>query len=292
MAFFAIVIVMILLQLWSGYSRLHQDSWFFSWHGRVDSALNSYPKFALAVTLLLPIMLLSLVDDLSAHLFWGLPQLALLTLMLLYCLGRGNYNELIDDYCKAWLAGDHQAALHKINRFQRGEAPSATTLTAMHSRALTILFYRAYERLFPILFWFVVGGIEAALLYRLIFLSVYRGETAEQIPDSLATKLLRFMDFIPERIFVLAMALQGNLINAMAVFKQYALDYSVTSQQFVAEAGMAAMGWDHAQLDLSGEEDNRRFIQQAASDIYAAKALLKRAAMVCLGLIAVLVILF
>lgn len=69
MAFFAIVIVMILLQLWSGYSRLHQDAWFFSWHERVDSALGSYPKFALAVTLLLPIMLLSLVDDLSAHLF-------------------------------------------------------------------------------------------------------------------------------------------------------------------------------------------------------------------------------
>lgn len=276
MSALAVLAVFILLQLWGSGSRLHRDAWFRRGYAVLAWVPAGWPRTAMVI--LPPVFLVALCAGIASALPTDLPRFALDVLVLLYTMGRGDFNADLRAYLRNWRMGDFDAAAETARCFTGdlpGELPDSPR--ELHNSVRTAVFYRGFERWFAVVFWYLFAGPAVALMYRLIFLLARQPEATH--PDrQLCSSALYYLEWLPLRILGPAFCVVGNFQRCARV-----ISASVTSSRPTEELLDA---WGRAALSSGmGVRKSADFVVAAGDELRDAGLLLLRSALLWLLLI-------
>jgi len=235
------------------------------------------PVFMLATILVLPVLIvrLSLGDSL-----FGFPYLLLAVFVLFFSLGPKDIGEDIDEYCGALEAGDEDRISASVKAMTEAELPDGVAERTQHFEEAVCI--QANNRLFAVIFWFVVLGPVGAWAYRVTDLVRRRavfnaardttpndGEVAaEATVDRFlqaAGQLHGWLAWIPARLTAIGFGLAGSFDSAKSAWRSSAGDQTLSlsehNEQLLARVGTAAL----ALQKLDEESDTERAVRGAAA---------------------------
>ena len=178
------------------------------------------PVILLATMLALPVFLV--VFGLGDLLF-GVPYLILAIIVLFFSLGPNDIGEEIDEYCKA-VESDDEERLRQTSKALI-EAVVPDEVEERIRRVEEAVCVQANNRLFAVIFWFVLFGPAGAWTYRVTDLirrrAVFnssRGDEEGGAADNVlyaATTLHGWLAWIPARLTAVGYAMAGSFEEAV-----------------------------------------------------------------------------
>jgi len=235
------------------------------------------PVILLAVLLVLPVVaiMFSLGETLQ-----GFTYLILAVFVLLFSIGPKDIGEEVDDYCKALESEDEERIQHAAKAIIEGDVP--TDARERIARVEEAVCVQANNRLFAVVFWFVVLGAVmsyigplAAWSYRVTDLirrrAVFNAARDEELNSSSerirdAAELVHgLLAWVPARLTALGYATAGHADDAIAALRapteERDASLSEHSEHLLARVGVAAL----ALQDLPDESIKERGIRGARS---------------------------
>lgn len=207
MTFLSVFLVLVLVQWWGSGAPLQKDGWFdryLHWLERRPS--RAWPKLQLLLAVVAPALVLWLLTWAVAE---GLSEGWLIFIavpVLLYSLGRGGFSAEVQAYVEASERGDSVSAAQHLAALQGNAVEDADPedWASMHRQALKTIAYRGCERMFAVLFWFLILGPAGALMYRLSVLYRERSGSAQ------VHRWLWLMEWPVVRVMGFTWAMAGN----------------------------------------------------------------------------------
>jgi AmpE protein len=237
--------------------------------GRFSNWPALIPIFLLAVLLALPVFIitLSLGDALL-----GFPYLALAIVVLFFSLGPKDIGEDVDEYCTALETDDEELVYNTAKAIVEGDVPSDPVERISVVEAAVCV--QANNRLFAVVFWFVLLGPLGAWTYRVTDLirrravfNATRGvgpDASLHIGDA-AVMLHGWLAWIPARLTAIGYAVAGHFDAALQAWKapspERGSSPSQYSEDLLARVGIGAL----ALHDEAGESLTERAIRGAAA---------------------------
>ncbi len=230
------------------------------------------PVLLLAVVLVLPVFLVifALGDTLA-----GFTYLLLAIVVLFFSLGPEDIGEEVDDYCRALESEDEEAIQNASKAIIEGEVPGDPRLRIQ--RVEESVCVQANNRLFAVVFWFVLLGPLGAWAYRVTDMirrravfSASRTAESESSDDAAmvrdaALMLHGWLAWIPARLTAIGYATAGHFDEAISAMRapteQRDATTSEKSEHLLARVGTAAL----ALQDKAGESIAERGVRGGAS---------------------------
>jgi AmpE protein len=226
------------------------------------------PVVVLGIVLVLPVaaVIWFLGDTLA-----GFTYLLLAVVVLFFSLGPSDIGEEVVAYCKALDAGDEEQVRSAAKAIVEGDVSSDPIERAHEVEAAVCV--QANNRLFAVVFWFVVLGPLAAWAYRATDLmrrrAVFNASRAATTDDGAvrirdaAEMLHGWVAWIPARLTAIGYAAAGHMDEAIAALRAPTEDRGLTtserSEHLLARVGIAAL----ALQDRSDESPQERAIRGA-----------------------------
>ncbi len=226
------------------------------------------PVVLLAALLVLPVFLLmlSLGDTL-----YGFPYLIVAIVVLFFSLGPKDIGEQVDEYCKAVEEDDAEAIQRISKALLERDVPAEPEDRIRQVEAAVCV--QANNRLFGVIFWFVLLGPLGAWAYRVTDLvrrrAVFNDTRDERVANGAsaiaeaATGLHGWLAWIPARLTAMGYALAGSFDSAIAAWRTpdevAAGSPSEQSERLLARVGLAALALE----TIDGESVSDRGVRGA-----------------------------
>jgi len=206
--------------------HLREWRWLDPYFDRADSAMagqTGLPAVLVAIGLIaLPVLPVLLVAHWLDPQLLGLLQFAFAVFVLLFAFGPRDLQDEVDDYAAALERHDRDEALRRGKELLE----SSPTLLGLGVREAVeeAVFIQANNRIFGVIFWFMVLGAGGAWLYRVSDMLRRRVafEAARQgVPrirgdlGSVLTLVHGVLSWLPARLTALAYALAGSFEDAV-----------------------------------------------------------------------------
>ena len=230
------------------------------------------PPLQFILILALPVILLLAIQILLYDFLFNLPGFIFGVIVFIYCLGPACLSTDIEAYIHARTLGDEDEALHYAGTIT--DTPASASPDQQISDVTRAILYVANERIFSTIFWFIILGPFGCMLYRLI------SELSKQIEYDDLAEFSEFihsiMAWVPARMLAAGYALTGNFDSAYHAYKDRAhtSDLSQSNAEVLISTGLGAM--------------HNQAMEHELSSIYAAQALVMRAVIVWIGMLAVM----
>ncbi len=216
------------------------------------------PVIILAVIMVLPVFLV--VFGLGDALL-GFPYLILAVVVLFFSLGPKDIGEGVDDYCAALEAEDEEEIRKTAKALAERELPSDPLERIREVEAAVCV--QANNRLFAVIFWFVLLGPFGAWSYRVTDLirrravfNASRDEaghgTAEMFLEA-AGQLHGWLAWIPARLTAIGYAMAGSFEGALSAWRTPEGDTAKTQREH-SEALLARVGIGALALQEEADE--------------------------------------
>jgi adenosylcobinamide-phosphate synthase len=238
-------------------------------HDRVNAGTHAHGLLAWAVTALAPALVVGLVGWSLDELAWPL-GLAWSAAVLYRCLGLRQMVDLARGLAAALAAGEIERARDQLALL--GGEPEADPAGWVRA-AMARLFQLGLERLFGVLFWFVLLGPFGAVAYALTRVLAERWRGEADFHAAIA-EVMPVLDWLPVRLMAISFAIVGNFEEAMLAWRAHAAAGTSGQEDMVRATGLAALGVDQ---DAPGPE----YVAAVAS-------LLNRSALLWLGVLGLL----
>lgn len=274
--------------------HLREPRWldgYFDWAARVlpGRPLGLAVVGAVAV-LLLPVLPVAAADRaLGSHLF-GLPQLALAVLVLLMSFGPRDLRDEVDDYVDALGRGDRESADRRAKELLEGDA--AGRGAGLREAVEEAIFVQANNRIFGVIFWFMLLGPSGAWLFRVS--DLMRRRAAFEVlrrggqpgPAGGAPALVHgLLAWVPARLAAVSYALAGSFEDAIGNWR-IAVDRASRGLLDRTEDLLARVGKGSLQPSLAGVDPETL----DAATAHGAWRIVARSAWIWLAVIALLVL--
>jgi len=238
---------------------------------------------------LLPAIVLTVLAFAAERAGFRLAIYPLEFVVLLLLMGAPGWKAVLQAYSEAWRRGDMQGAWHHVqDRLPAAERGAALSPDAMHLSVARTLMVSVFQRFFLVVFWYVVGGIGAALLARGIV------ALAEQWPQAGARpgfrKVADWVSWLPVRLLSCTFGLAGDLAGwSREVRRVIPGVRKSTSEVLMISANGSLTGYalDPARFSSVHPEDWPNF---GGRSLMAIRDLLNRSMLVWICAIALLVI--
>jgi len=240
--------------------HLREPRWldrYFDWAARMLGRSSGEVRLAAAVLVVaLPVLPVALIDGaLGGHLL-GLPQLTFAALVLLLSFGPRDLNEEVDDYVAALERGDREEAARRAKELL--EADAAGRGNGLSKAVEEAIFVQANNRIFGVIFWFILLGPAGAWLFRVsdlmrrraVFEAVRSGAEVQAFGGALAT-LHGLLGWIPARFAAGTYALAGSFEDAVGNWR-VAVDQAAESLLDRSDDLLARVGKASLQPSLAG----------------------------------------
>ena len=191
---------------------------------------------------LLPVLLVSLA---FTDVLWDLPYLAFAVLVLLFSLGPRDLGEEVDEYCDAIRSEDQQAA-DRIAKELLGADQAENDEAVVRA-----VFIQANNRIFGVVFWFILLGPVGAWLFRVTDLlrrrALFEAERVPELKQALThiEVVHGVLGWLPARLAALGYAVSGSFDDALSCWRAYAArgDEPIhdTNDEIVACVGCGAL---------------------------------------------------
>jgi len=208
------------------------------------------PVVLLAVVLVLPVF--AVIWSLGSTLA-GFTYLLLAIVVLFFSLGPQDIGEEVGEYCRALESGEGEQVNNAAKAIVEDAVPEdADERTSCVEAAVCV---QANNRLFAVVFWFVILGPLAAWAYRVTDLirrravfNAARDDEADgnsaRVRDA-AEMLHGWLAWIPARLTAVGYAAAGHMDDALAALRAPTEDKDATtserSENLLARVGIAAL---------------------------------------------------
>ncbi len=207
-----------------------------------------------------------LVSERAAY----IPQFTFAVLVLLFCLGPRDLGKEVNDYCQAFEKGDEKEIreiAHELLEYWPEPIDSVPDIEAA-------IYAQANNRIFGVVFWFVVLGPSGAWLFRV--LDLLRHRSAQTIDQDKAVDgeaelplvvqavlVLHFLiAWLPSRLLALGYMLAGSYDGAVTAWKDmrtsYLAQFPGRTDQLLGAVGKGAASWAGADDSVVGRISNAR----------------------------------
>ena len=217
---------------------------------RVAGWPSFIPVVLLAIVLVLPVY--AVIVGLGGTLA-GFTYLILAIVVLFFSLGPKDIGEEVDEYCKALESENDEDIHHTAKAIVEGDVPEDTRERIRSVEESVCI--QANNRLFAVVFWFVLLGPLAAWAYRVTdvirrraVFNAARDEEADGQADRIrdaANMLHGWLAWIPARLVAVGYATAGHFDEAIAVMRapteQRDATTSEHSESLLARVGTAAL---------------------------------------------------
>lgn len=274
MALISIILSLLLDRALRHLHDLRDLSW-FEHYTRVVSNLVRFDNgtLKLVLVLLLPLVITGVLQFVLAGVLFGVPGFVFGIIVLLFCLGPACLSSDIEAYLDARSLGDDDEALHYAGALT--ERAASTVPDQQTTDVTRAILHVANERIFSVLFWFVLLGPVGAVAYRLSTnISKQDGEIDAVTLD--ANLLQAILAWIPARLLATGYALTGHFDGAIRAYQNrpHEADLALANYDVLVTTGLGA---------LRGRE-----VTDEISCIQAARDLVMRAIMVWIAVLALL----
>ena len=273
MALISIILGLFLDRTFRHLHDLRDMNWFeFYAHGIQRFTAKLMPPFQFILILAIPVLLLLGIQILLHDFLFNIPAFIFGIVIFIYCLGPVCLSTEIEAYIHARTTGDEDEALHYAGTITDSSASASPDQQI--SDVTRAILHIANERIFATIFWFIILGPFGAMLYRLI------SELSKQMEFNELAEFSEFihsiMAWIPARMLAAGYALTGNFDGAYHGYKDrtHSFDISQSNAEVLIATGLGAM------FNLAMETE--------LASIYAAQALVMRAVIAWVGILAVM----
>lgn len=188
---------------------LHYVDWM---RGRLGAAVRD--QFGGFLWVLLPLWLLvGLLQYWVSDWLFGLVGLAFHFAVFVYCLGPRDLAVDVDTYCEVCDSSDEKLRERAAGRLLRGEEPPSELAERARRLSGSVL-VEACDRLFGVLFWFVILGPLGAVMYRSASVLYFQRSEQSAFGDGVAW-LYAVLLWPPARLQALGFALSGHFDSAL-----------------------------------------------------------------------------
>jgi membrane protein required for beta-lactamase induction len=240
--------------------HLREPRWldrYFDWAARVLGRGSGEARIAAAVlVVVLPVVPVALLDGMLGGHLLGLPQFAFAALVLLFSFGPRDLNEEVDDYVAALERGDRDEAGRRAKELL--EADAAGRGSVLREAVEEAIFVQANNRIFGVIFWFMLLGPAGAWLFRVSDLmrrraafEAARSGTEVQSPGGAPAILHGLLAWLPARLAAGTYALAGSFEDAVGNWRT-AVDQAAESLLDRSEGLLARVGKASLQPSLAG----------------------------------------
>lgn len=169
---------------------------------------------------------------------WGLPALLLEIMLVLYVLMHADVQRHINNYQERVAKEDFQGAFLCAEQSLGIDLDEGTEVTAeaVSQAVVKTLLYRWFQCLFLMLFWYVIADVGGLVLVWLS-LQLAKHSTA----DSVAAKILHWLEAIPVRLLALTYGLAGNLVRALPIWNRTLLDWRQPHSELLYQVASSAV---------------------------------------------------
>ena len=276
--------------------RLRESRWLDPYFDSADRALGSRagPGVLLVAIVLvaLPVLPVALVSEaLEPHLL-GLLQFAFVVLVLLFSFGPRDLKDEVDDYVEAIERHDRDEVLRRGKELLES-SPTVHSLGAREAIEEAI-FIQANNRIFGVIFWFVVLGAPGAWAYRVsdmlrrraVFEAARQGVPRMRGDLGHALGLVHgILAWLPARLAAASYALAGSFEDAVGNWRA-AVDRASNALLDRAEDLLARVGNGSLQPSLADVPVDQLDLATARG----AWRIVSRALWIWLAILAVLVL--
>ena len=199
-----------------------------------------------AVVWIIPVILAATLLGWLLGTFWyGALGLLFSLTVLLYCLGPKDLFQNLKHYQQALKAHDVEQAKEAASAL----VTALPTEEAAWPRAISgEVFIAANQRIFSVLFWFMIGGIAGALFYRLVsqLKPLATQAEAEQSSDfyKCAPCVAQALDWIPARITAFFYGLLGYFSASFPLWVQQVLGGFKHNEKILKDCGLKSLNVD------------------------------------------------
>jgi len=237
MSFLVLVLVMVVEKFSGLRHRLQRDRAWLGELARLEAKprLTKEPALILALWVLLPAIVLGILLLVLQPVAYGLLALPVHLLVMIYSLGRGDMKARMGPFRDAWRRGDEQAAVHVAERDLSVTGDDESSLLA---KVQDDLLWQAYQSFFAVIFWYVLLGPVAALVYRLLALAISHSKHPGVVAR--AGTIRHAFDWLPVRMLAGSFALVGNFVAVGKVMLHELLHWQISSKKLIADVGRVA----------------------------------------------------
>jgi membrane protein required for beta-lactamase induction len=224
MSLLALLLALVLERGLTHLFQLREPRWldhYFDWAARrLGRSSGEVRIVAAVVVLLLPVVPIVVLDRMLGGHLLGLPQLAFAAFVLLLSFGPRDLRDEIDDYLAALERGDREEAGRRSKELL--EADAAGRGAGLRVVLEEAIFVQANNRIFGVIFWFMVLGPAGAWLFRVsdllrrraAFEAARSGVVVQSFGGALAI-LHGLLAWIPARLAAGTYALAGSFEDAV-----------------------------------------------------------------------------
>lgn len=209
--------------------------------------LGRWMSFAILISPLL--VVIWVLNGMFENALFGLFELAFNALVIFLCLGPRDLDKEIDNYLDAIELGDEQQRFASASLLA-SNTPSSD-LSGQAVQVCKAMFVEANIRVYAVLFWFVVLGPVAAVMYRLLD-QWYR---KPYLPSSLSPihavigLLLACADWVPVRLTLFAYMVSGSFEAGLQAYRNVqhtAINIYQQNCEFLESVGFHCLSVDDA----------------------------------------------
>lgn len=285
MALIVIILSLFIERFLGSLEELRSFDWFTRYCAWLCQRLPKTPSWEgpLALTLVLagPFAGVLLLTAMLANLSFLLVFLFAIV-ALLYSLGPRDLEAEVEAFVDASERDDNESAAWHASVLLGKAAPDSTP--GLYRAITENILTEANERILAIIFWFVILGPAGALLYRLTAQLRERYASADSAFADAVQRLHFILAWLPVRLCALAYVLGGSFVDAMHGWRNTVADEHDANRNVLLASGLGALRFDP--VDDTAETDE----QSLLDEVKEAMALVRRAVMVYLALLAVLIL--
>ena len=263
---------------------VRQLTWFSRYSDWLENKLvqSRYWNSVVGVVMTLagPLILILLIDYGLSEVFLPLSYLFALA-VLLNSIGPVFLNQSLNAYVEALNDEDDVRARHYAGELCRSVA--APEPDKDQQEIIGSIFVEANERLYAVIFWFIVLGPFGAMLYRLANILKFKYQDVHGAYADSAIHLNHILNWPSTRLFALGNALAGNMIEAMEAWKMNEDGSFAVNEAVLISSGFGALHYRPG-TDMQEDDLDRSYW------IRAIQGLINRTLIVWLTVLAIMTI--
>ncbi len=232
---FMITLIALILERFFHWHHVRHWRWFSNYERWLSLQMSALPAALILVVIVVPpLLIIGALQYVLADGWWGVLEFIFSVIVLLYCLGPDNL--WVQTYrCMNELTKEEPAAISHVQA--AFGLPAAENSQVFHQAFVRAIFLASHQRIFGVLFWFVLLGPVGAVLYRLI-----ESISTQMLTGAkLAAQLKGLLDWLPVRIEAFLFALGGHFTAVFTCWKRGFFKGPSANSQFLAECGIAAL---------------------------------------------------
>jgi len=199
--------------------------------------------------MVVPVLLVALVlwDE-----FLQIPYFLFSVIVLLFSLGPRDLEQEVEDYCTA-LEREDEEGLRRVAK-ELAEEDTPNDPAARHAAAERAVYVQANNRMFGVIFWFLILGAAGAWLFRVFDLMRRRARYQQARPEptfdagviEMPARLLHgVLAFVPAHLLAVGYTLAGNFEAAATGWRaarEPGTGFVARTESLLAEVGVSAAG--------------------------------------------------